>query len=276
MFVKLCISINDLRNFINCFNWSPEYQKELDTSFNIDKTRSRRLIHNALLKDNIWDGSRVRELNFPRHVGRRQIFISHSHDDIEMVKKLVYVIKQEFDVDCFIDSVIWNNMNDLIRFFDNKYSLNDDKTAFSYSKRNYSTAHVHTMLSMALLEMINDCECFLFVGSENSTLQLQRFKNDEKATLSPWIYAENTFVNHVKPIIPRWLYPELNLFSGGIGRIDEDRKLNIAYRLDLSTFHTITADLLLNLCEEECTQSDFLYRLYDESGALEQLKPLFD
>ena len=276
MFAKLNIPIREAQKFIDSFDWTLEDILKLKSYYTSNQQHAQNVIKPALSKDKIWDGNGVSELNFPRQIGKRHIFISHSHGDIEIVKKLAFAIEQEFEVECFIDSMVWNNMNDLICFFDDNYSLNDAKTAYSYSKRNYSTAHVHTMLSMALLEMINDCECFLFVGSENSTLQLQRFKNDEKATLSPWIYAENTFVNLVKPIIPRWLYPELNLFSGGIGRIDEDRKLNIAYRLDLSTFHTFTADLLLNLCEEECTQSDFLYRLYEDSGALEQLKPFLD
>lgn len=276
MFAKLNIPISEVQKFINSFDWTIEDLLKLKSYYKSDEQRTQSVIKPVLSKNKIWDGNGVRELNFPRHVGRRQIFISHSHDDIEIVKKLAYVIKQEFDVDCFIDSMVWSNMNDLIHFFDNNYSLNDGKTAYDYTKRNYSTAHVHTMLSMALLEMINDCECFLFVGSENSTLKLQRFKNDQQATLSPWIYAENTFVNYIKPVIPHWLYPELNMFSGGIGSIYEDRKLNIAYRLDMSTFHTISANLLWDIDEAGFQQLDFLYHLYDESGALEQLKPFFD
>ena len=78
---------------------------------------------------------------------------------------------------------------------------------------------------------------FLFIGSKNSTLNLNYFRDHSDATLSPWIYEENTFVKYIKPIIPEWLLRkrERRYFSGGIGRINEDRKLNIAYKLDMST-----------------------------------------
>lgn len=278
MFAKLNISINEVRKFINAFDWSTVRQRDIDSYFDSEKDASKKILDVALLKNNIWDGDGVREMNFPRQIGTRHIFISHSHDDIEDVKKLAYVIEQEFEVNCFIDSMVWQNMNDLIRAFDEVYSLSDDnRSRYSYKKRNYSTSHVHTMLATALLEMINDCECFLFIGSKNSTLKLNYFKDHSDATLSPWIYEENTFVKYIKPIIPEWLLPRrrLNMFSGGIGRVEE-RRLNIAYKLDMSTFHTISADLLLDLEEEELSENDFLYRLYEFSGVLQQIEPLLD
>ena len=277
MFAKLNISINEVRKFINAFDWSTVRQRDIDSYFDSEKDASKKILDVALLKNNIWDGDGVREMNFPRQIGTRHIFISHSHDDIEDVKKLAYVIEQEFGVSCFIDSMVWENMTNVIKAFDNVYSLSTDGKSYSYKKCNYSSAHVHTMLATALLEMINDCECFLFIGSKNSTLKLNYFKDHSDATLSPWIYEENTFVKYIKPIIPEWLLPRrrLNMFSGGIGRVEE-RRLNIAYKLDMSTFHTISADLLLDLEEEELSENDFLYRLYEFSGVLQQIEPLLD
>lgn len=278
MFAKLNISIEEVRAFIHAFDWSAVRQRDIDSYFDSEKDTSKDILDVALLKDNIWDGNGVREMNFPRQLGERHIFISHSHDDIKEIKKLAYVIEQKFRVRCFVDSMIWENMNDLIKAFDKVYSLSDDRSGYSYKKRNYSTSHVHTMLATALLEMINDCECFLFVGSANSTLKLEYFRGHGDATLSPWIYEENTFVKFIKPIIPEWLLPRrnVNMFSGGIGRIDEARQLNIAYKLDMSTFHPISAELLINLANGEYLETDFLYGLYDASGVLRQIKPLLD
>lgn len=276
MFAKLNISINEVRKFINAFDWSIVRRGDIDAYFDSGKVASRNILDKALLKDNIWDGSGVREMNFPLQLGVRYIFISHSHDDIEEVKKFAYVIEQVFGVSCFIDSMVWENMTNVIKAFDNVYSLSTDGKSYSYKKCNYSSAHVHTMLATALLEMINDCECFLFIGSKNSTLNLNYFRDHSDATLSPWIYEENTFVKYIKPIIPEWLLRkrERRYFSGGIGRINEDRKLNIAYKLDMSTFHPISAELLLDLHEERLLENDFLYGLYDSSGALQQLELL--
>lgn len=276
MFAKLNISINEVRKFINALDRSDIRQRDIDEYFNSGKRTSKKVIDDSLLKNNIWDGDGVREMNFPLQLGVRHIFISHSHDDIEDVKKFAYAVEQEFGVSCFIDSMVWENMNDLIKAFDKKYSLSEDKMTYLYKKRNYSTSHVHTMLATALLEMINDCECFLFVGSKNSMLKLDYFRDHSDATLSPWIYEENTFVKFIKPVIPEWLLPRrrLNMFSGGIGRVDEDRNLKIAYRLDMSTFHPISADLLLELEEDGLEGTDFLHDLYESSGALQQIEPL--
>lgn len=276
MFAKLNIPIAEVRAFINAVDWSDIRQRDIDEYFNSEKRTSKKVIDDSLLKNNIWDGDSVREMNFPLQLGVRHIFISHSHDDIEEVKKFAYVIEHVFGVSCFIDSMVWENMTNVIKAFDNVYSLSTDGKSYSYKKCNYSSAHVHTMLATALLEMINDCECFLFIGSKNSTLNLNYFRDHSDATLSPWIYEENTFVKYIKPIIPEWLLRkrERRYFSGGIGRINEDRKLNIAYKLDMSTFHPISAELLIDLANEEYLENDFLYGLYDSSGALQQLELL--
>ena len=276
MFAKLNISISEVRKFINALDRSDIRQRDIDEYFNSGKRTSKKVIDDSLLKNNIWDGDSVREMHFPLQLGVRHIFISHSHDDIEEVKKFAYVIEQVFGVSCFIDSMVWENMTNVIKAFDNVYSLSTDGKSYSYKKCNYSSAHVHTMLATALLEMINDCECFLFIGSKNSTLNLNYFRDHSDATLSPWIYEENTFVKYIKPIIPEWLLRkrERRYFSGGIGRINEDRKLNIAYKLDMSTFHPISAELLIDLANEEYLENDFLYGLYDSSGALQQLELL--
>jgi hypothetical protein len=276
MFAKLNISINEVRKFINALDWSDIRQRDIDEYFNSEKRTSKKVIDDSLLKNNIWDGDGVREMNFPAQIGTRQIFISHSRDDIEDVKKFAYALETEFGVSCFVDSMVWENMNNLIKAFDGIYSLAPDKKTTLYGKRNYSTSHVHTMLATALLEMINNCECFLFIASKNSTLNLNYFRDHSDATLSPWIYEENTFVKYIMPIIPEWLLRkrERRYFSGGIGRINEDRKLNIAYKLDMSTFHPISAELLLDLHEERLLENDFLYGLYDSSGALQQLELL--
>lgn len=276
MFAKLKISIDEVREFINSFDWRNVSPRNIDSYFNSEKDASKKILDVALLKDNIWDGNGVREMNFPQQIGEHHIFISHSHDDIKEIKKLAYAIENEFGVKCFIDSMVWENMNDLIKAFDKKYSLSEDKKTYLYEKRNYSTSHVHTMLATALLEMINDCECFLFVGSKNSMLKLDYFRDHSDATLSPWIYEENTFVKFVKPVIPDWLLRKRarRYFSGGIGRVDEDRNLKIAYKLDMSTFHPISADLLLELEENGLEGTDFLHDLYESSGALQPLEPL--
>ena len=104
-------------------------------------------------------------------------------------------------------------MEDLLSAIDNKYCLSDDAQHFDYFKRNLSTSHVHAMLSIALLEMISQCECCIFVQSDNSvipSLPLSGIKGNDK-TFSPWIYEEINYMNQLQPYLPK--QRRLALFS---------------------------------------------------------------
>ena len=114
------------------------------------------------------------------------IFLSHSHNDLDIVKGLVGFFKKRFNIDTFVDSYIWGYCNDLLREIDNKYCRKEN-SFFDYDKRNYSTAHVHMMLSNSLNKMINKSECIIFLESENS---LDVKEIIENGTSSPWIYSE--------------------------------------------------------------------------------------
>lgn len=64
-------------------------------------------------------------------------------------------------------------MNDLLREIDEKYCRHSNGTSFDYDKRNYSTSHVHMMLSIALSRMIDKCESVFFLNSENCFLDYE-------------------------------------------------------------------------------------------------------
>ena len=51
---------------------------------------------------------------------------------------------------------------------------------------NYSTSHVHMMLSVALTQMINNTECLFFLNTPNSLTPNTIIEKTE----SPWIYSE--------------------------------------------------------------------------------------
>lgn len=114
------------------------------------------------------------------------VFLSHSHRDSEIVKGLVGFFKKCFNIDVFVDSYIWGYCNDLLREIDDKYCRKEN-SFFDYDKRNYSTAHVHMMLSNSLNKMINKSECIIFLESKNS---LDVKDIIENGTSSPWIYSE--------------------------------------------------------------------------------------
>ena len=67
---------------------------------------------------------------------------------------------------------------------------------YSYEKRNLTTSHVHAMLSNAILKMIDKCECFFLLKTNNS------IKIDEilEKTFSPWLYTEIEFFNKIRKV----------------------------------------------------------------------------
>lgn len=56
----------------------------------------------------------------------------------------------------------------MLRQIDDKYCRNKTGDTYNYDRRNYSTSHVHMMLSTALTEMMNISECIMFFNTPNS------------------------------------------------------------------------------------------------------------
>ncbi|MEL0537318.1 hypothetical protein [Staphylococcus debuckii] len=146
-------------------------------------------IDEYLMKNNeeleVIDAVKMMNDNF-KQAGDFTVFLSHSHDDIEAVKKLTTLLEKNGQK-VFIDSIYWNYFEKLLKRIDDKYALNQDRNSYSYEKRNITTAVVHNLLSISLQKMIEKCEYFIFLDS-NSIDKVNI--NTKKSTTSPWIYLE--------------------------------------------------------------------------------------
>lgn len=134
--------------------------------------------------DGSLSGTKMQEKWFPQI--NANIFISHSHKDEDKAIGLAGWLYSKFKLTTFIDSCVWGYCNDLLRLIDNRYCLNEGEETYNYFKRNYSTSHVHMMLSTALSMMIDKTECLFFLNTPNSINTSEIVKNTE----SPWIYSE--------------------------------------------------------------------------------------
>ena len=190
----------------------------------------------------VIDGSNLQLLNFPFTRRYYDVFISYSHNDENAALYLATFLRKK-GLSVFMDSTVWYSADDLLDAIDRKYSWADDNEHFDYTKRNFSTAHVHAMLSMAMLEAIKRSECCLFVESPHS-LTLE--SGIENHTLSPWIYEEATFINNIQPSLPpRLVSPELRMFcEGGNIRIEDstNNELMAKYAIDLKNFKQIKSE----------------------------------
>ena len=134
-----------------------------------------------------------------------EVFISHSHNDEQTAKRLACWLEKNFELETFIDSTVWGNANDLLQKIDDTYCVmerdNKGVKTYNYSKRNFTTSHVHMMLSTALNDMIYKSECILFLNTPQSVQTVEINKN--KRTSSPWIYSELKTASIVEKRYPR-------------------------------------------------------------------------
>lgn len=210
------------------------------------------------------DGSKLQEEWFPQV--KADIFISHSHDDERLAIGLAGWLHKEFGLYSFIDSCIWNYANDLLWEIDNKYCTNESDSNFNYEKRNFSTSHVHMMLSTALTKMMDRTECIIFLNTPNSTVTTKETVINK--TYSPWIYSE---IITAKLIRKRELSPDrLNKLKKSILISEKYAKdsLSVEYILDLRDMHPINDMHLNKLYNIQLNNSgtEALDNLYDIAG----------
>lgn len=182
------------------FNYSPEdnnfYVKNTffdrgDSLYQKSQSEAKACLEKFIRNEGTINGSELKEHWFS--IKKADVFLSHSHKDLENVKCFAGWLYEEFGLTSFIDSCAWGYCDDLLRQIDDKYCRFENSSTYNYSLRNYSTSHVHMMLSTALTEMIDKCECVIFYNTPNSisiASEIFKQKNGDSATLSPWIYHE--------------------------------------------------------------------------------------
>ncbi len=158
--------------------------------------------------DGILQADIVEKTWFP--LVKAQLFFSHSHYDEDKLICLAGYLAHEFGLISFIDSIVWNYADDLLKQIDDTYCkksyifLNNKKVyakkLYQYDMRNRSTAHVHMILQGALAKMINQTECIIFINTPSSLNVTDMASNE--STSSPWIYNELLMTSTFPPRIP--------------------------------------------------------------------------
>ena len=171
----------------NCFEkrYFEAFKEVGSKSFSSQKTSIVKTIKSFVRNDGSLDGSMMQANWFPQI--EADIFISHSHKDEDLALALAGWLKVSFGLTAFIDSCVWGYANKLLKMIDNEYCYQKETNTYNYQKRNYSTSHVHMMLSVALTQMIDNTECLFFLNTPNSITPDDTII---KQTESPWIYSE--------------------------------------------------------------------------------------
>ena len=192
----------------------------------------------------VIDGKSLKELWFPK--GRYHIFLSHSHEDIALARYLKAWLSYFCGLRCFIDTDVWENAYDLLRDLDKKYSKPMESSSYDYNRRNQTTAHVYSILTMALFEAIDEIECPILIESSNSVTLKDGI---ERGTLSPWIYEEVGYKGKLPHIVPS-RFPRMGYFSVGKESVILNESavrdsLQMTHPLDVSGFKSIDKNDLI-------------------------------
>ncbi|UUX35205.1 hypothetical protein [Fundicoccus culcitae] len=214
---------------------------EQDGDFNLEKSREK--VHNTLneqvqsfsFKESI-DATELMGDWFPQQ--KFDVFISHSHNDLERAEVLANWLHVTFGLTSFIDSFVWKYAPDLLREIDNRYCLNLDGNSYDYYKRNFTTNQVYIMLANSLTSMIDRTECLIFLNTPNSVNIEDTVKNQSK---SPWIFHElNT-----SQIIQRRL-PDRKVTHDSMVFTNESRDLpDFLYKLQMEHLESINFSSLI-------------------------------
>ncbi len=213
-----------------------EKEKYLESSkefYEKNKVEIRKGLENYLSPDGRMNMKELEEDWFP-HI-KADIFLSHSHQDEEKAKLLAFFLKEKFGLTTFIDSMVWKNVIDLLKKIDEKYNKIEGTSSYSYDKSTRAAANVHLTLMMALIKMIDKCECAIFMNTPNS-LEIS-FSSKEEFTASPWIYSEIEVLNRIqqkKPTREKEIGME-NIFN---------KSFNPRYNIQLKDFKEIDNEIL--------------------------------
>lgn len=198
------------------------------------------------------NGEKINKDWFPKV--EANIFLSHSHNNMDDVFELTGWLSDVFELEVFVDSFVWNYSNDLIKLIDDEYCRHTNGTSYDYDKRNHSTSHVHMMLSIALTKMIDKTECLFFLKTPESINTSDTIKN---STFSPWIYHElamsdlirkKTIGEHRKTLFPIQEQYTLEKSARNL-KVDHDvtthlDKLIALSQTDLSTWKSSLSTLI--------------------------------
>ena len=174
--------LKNLNSNARNLNFNRNFYNQYDPSF------EQILIENIVNQQSL-DAEKIKGDWFPTI--ESDIFISHSHRDLDTVEKLATIFSKYLKLKVFIDSKVWKYSDNLVQMIEEKYCVSEK------SIHDKIVAHVNIMLSSALTKMLNKTECVIFLNSENSLIP-NKYSNSAQ-TDSPWIYYE-LFITSLLPV----------------------------------------------------------------------------
>lgn len=245
------------------------YELEADRYKRIGRTEkdvAQKVIQEKILSGTwVIDGAGTESEWFPKL--KKHVFISHSHKDEDGALLVAGVLKDRLGIEAFVDSAAWGCYRDLA---DSLYAsalcrhhcLSESQKTMLKSS---ATEHAHCMLSKSLIQMMDRCECLIFLDTPAS-VGLRNITADSRSTFSPWIYTEieaSRLLRRYK--CPRFLEKVSNESLRSFA-MDEAPRVQIVYPLNLGHLEKLDPQMFLlwvaNAEEKKRRLADDQYRPY--------------
>ncbi|WRG66811.1 toll/interleukin-1 receptor domain-containing protein [Helicobacter pylori] len=139
---------------------------------------------------------------FKPQLKNAQVFLSHSHADINKALEVKNYLENQIKRKVFIDSLFWDYKDDVL----NKLAKYDDisriEDAFTL------------ILRESLQDMIKKCPYFVFLQSKNSVSNQGLSRNQDllKTTYSAWIYEELKIAHSISESRPIPMMESMQVF----------------------------------------------------------------
>lgn len=210
------------------------------------------------------------------------VFISHSSKDVNMAIRFANSLYDKYGIVSFIDSQLWGHIDYALKEMHELYCKIPNSSSYYYKKSNNLLSHMHAILSMALMRVMDNADCVIFIESENSIhnymeeSKINPLNTIEKKseTLSPWISSEVNFANSLRlnGHEDRNLLAKAGFESYSINESHEkraeDSMPSIIHEIDLTNFIEIKASGFresMSLNRSTPIRSlDMIYRKYSQ------------
>ncbi|EJB36215.1 hypothetical protein HPNQ4161_1646 [Helicobacter pylori NQ4161] len=139
---------------------------------------------------------------FKPQLKNAQVFLSHSHADINKALEVKNYLENQIKRKVFIDSLFWDYKDDVL----NKLAKYDDISRIE---------DVFTLILRESLEcMIKKCPYFVFLQSKNSVSNQGLSRNQDllKITYSAWIYEELKIAHSISESRPIPMMESMQVF----------------------------------------------------------------
>lgn len=198
----------------------------------------RESLKEYVVDSKILDGNRIMQDCFPQ-IDDVNVFISHSHNDEDVAIQLANIIYKSCKAKSFIDSMVWDYADELLKDIDNIYCKDKTTGRYWYNSRNRTTAYVHMMLATSLTQMMDKCDCIIFIDTPNS-IEQNVLRGD--ATFSPWIFHELATLHTLRVTLPPDFFAMEKLATDSRARMasfSESRKVDIALPLKREDLYSL-------------------------------------